>query len=164
MINMKTNKSVGEISWKNTLNIVLSVLTLIYTAPVSHAAVPAASQMTVTSGTATASSNSGNTVLTVSTGGVNTVLTWSSFSDTLTGAAGVMSSTDSVVWTQPTTSSAVLNYITSGLPTQLTGNYSSNGKLFFLNPSGVLINGATITAQSFYVSTIAENTSYFSAF
>ena len=161
MINMKTNKSVGEISWKNTLNIVLSVLTLIYTAPVSHATVPAASQMTVTSGTATASSNSANTVLTVSTGSVNTVLSWSSFSDSITS---VMSSSDSVVWTQPTTSSAVLNYISSGVPTQLTGGYSSNGKLFFLNPSGVLINGATITAQSFYVSTIPENTSYFGAF
>ena len=55
---------------------------------------------------------------------------------------------------QPSSSSAVLNRVTSGDPSRLMGNLQANGQVYLLNPNGVLIgNGAVVNVGSFLAST-----------
>src|SRR5437773_1440181 len=56
---------------------------------------------------------------------------------------------------QPSASSAVLNRVATGNPSQLFGHLESNGRVFLINPSGILVGrGATINTHSFVASTL----------
>lgn len=59
----------------------------------------------------------------------------------------------------PSSSSSTLNYVLSGNPSAIYGTLSSNGRLFLINPSGILV-GATgrIDTAGFLGSTLNPNT------
>jgi len=160
---MKTNKqNVGAITWKNALSIALSVLSVICTTPVQATLPIPSTQMTVTSGALNGTPYTNGQTLNINTSSQNTVLTWSNFSDAVSGA---MATGDVVNFNQPNSSSAVLNYINSNVVTNLSaGAINSNGKLFFMNPAGFTLGGGTITAPSVYFTTVYESSAYFSAF
>jgi Repeats of unknown function (DUF5649) len=162
-MNMKTNKqNVGAITWKNALSIALSVLSVICTTPVQATLPIPSTQMTVTSGALNGAPYTNGQTLNINTSSQNTVLTWSNFSDAV---SGLMAAGDVVNFNQPNSSSAVLNYINSNVVTNLSaGAINSNGKLFFMNPAGFTLGGGTITAPSVYFTTVYESSAYFSAF
>jgi filamentous hemagglutinin family protein len=56
---------------------------------------------------------------------------------------------------QPSSSSAVLNRVVSGNPSSLMGSLQANGKVYLINPNGILIGaGARIDCASFVASTL----------
>src|SRR6266542_4293582 len=56
---------------------------------------------------------------------------------------------------QPSASSAVLNRVVTDNPSQLLGHLESNGRVFLINPNGVLVGrGATINTRGFVASTL----------
>lgn len=67
--------------------------------------------------------------LTVTTGSQNTILNWQNFS---------IGATSSVRFDQPNPSSQVLNRVLGNDPSQIFGQLSSNGRVWLLNPNGVL--------------------------
>jgi len=101
--------------------------------------------------------------LTISTGTTATVLGWNNFSDgsILGGSLGVG---DTIAFSVPGSSGAVLNQISGGSTSVINGAITSNGKVFILNPAGITI-GATgsVNAAAFYASTVPETLAYFSA-
>ena len=73
------------------------------------------------------------------------VINWAGFS---------IKSGETTQFVQPSSSSAVLNRVTSGDPSRLMGNLQANGQVYLLNPNGVLIgNGAVVNVGSFLAST-----------
>lgn len=61
---------------------------------------------------------------------------------------------------QPGPTSAVLNRVTGGNPTQIFGRLEGNGRVFVLNPNGVLVGaGGVVQTQGFIASTlnVADN-------
>ena len=76
----------------------------------------------------------------------NTILHWQQFNI----AAG-----ESVRFNQASALSAVLNRVTGGDPSKILGALSSNGKVFLINPAGVLIGaGARIDTAGFIASSL----------
>lgn len=56
---------------------------------------------------------------------------------------------------QPNSNSAVLNRVITGNPSELLGNLEANGKVFLINPNGIVVGaGANINTQSFIASTL----------
>lgn len=77
--------------------------------------------------------------------GSNTIVNWQAFA---------IASGDTAIFAQPSASSAVLNRVLSGAPTIISGNLSSSGRLYLINPAGFLIaTGAHISAGSLTLST-----------
>ena len=73
------------------------------------------------------------------------VINWSGFS---------IKAGETTQFIQPSSSSAVLNRVTSGDPSRLMGNLQANGQVYLLNPNGVFIgNGAVVNVGSFLAST-----------
>jgi filamentous hemagglutinin family protein len=65
---------------------------------------------------------------------------------------------------QPTASSAVLNRVLAADPSLLYGTLASNGKVFLVNPAGILVGaGARIDTAGFVASTLAIKDSDFLA-
>ena len=63
---------------------------------------------------------------------------------------------------QPSTSSAVLNRVTTGSPSQLLGTLQANGQVYLMNQNGILVGqGAVINASSFLAATAEANPSSF---
>jgi filamentous hemagglutinin family protein len=83
------------------------------------------------------------------------VLTWQAFgSGTSTIDAG-----QRIEYTLPTANSSVLNIVAGGAASVVNGAIESNGRVFILNPNGVLIGGtSTINAAGLYVSTVDDPT------
>jgi len=82
------------------------------------------------------------------TSGDKGVLTWVNF-DTV--------STDTLNYILPSTSASVLNLVTGGVATNIGGALVSNGNVYVMNPSGIVIgSGATINVGGFYASAINE--------
>ncbi len=74
------------------------------------------------------------------------IIHWSDFSI----AAG-----ETTQFVQPGAASATLNRVTGGLPSSIYGSLSANGKIFLINPNGVLVGpGGRVDAQSFIASTL----------
>lgn len=68
----------------------------------------------------------------------------------------------SVNFDLPSTLSAVLNRVTSFRPSELNGTLTSNGSVYLINPSGIIIGPhGQITAQSFIASSLDVNSTVF---
>lgn len=97
----------------------------------------------VASGSATFEHSAGT--LTIQTGS-NTILNWNAFG---------IGSGETSRFAQPSASNAVLNRVSSGAPTIISGDLSSNGRLYLINPAGfVIASGAHINAGSLTLSTL----------
>ncbi len=76
----------------------------------------------------------------------NMIVNWQSFN--IGKDAGVN-------FVQPNSQSSVLNRVTSADPSYIMGNLTSNGRVFLVNPSGVLFgNGAQVNVGSLVASTL----------
>jgi len=82
---------------------------------------------TVTSGAATIQQNGSTLQVTTST--QNTTINWQNFS---IGAG------ETTNFTQPSSSSVVVNQVTTQNASQIFGSLTSNGQVFLINPNGVL--------------------------
>jgi len=100
--------------------------------------------MSVVSGGATQLANSNTLQVNTTTQG--TILNWQDFSI----AAG-----ETVNFNQPTAASTVLNRVLGSNPSQIYGQLSSNGQVWLINPSGILV-GSTgrIDTAGFLASTL----------
>src|SRR4026207_1312085 len=84
--------------------------------------------------------------LTINQGSDRLIINWRDFSI----AAG-----ETTKFVQPSANSAALNRVLSGNPSRIFGNLEANGKVFLINPSGVLVGkGAVINTRSFVASTL----------
>ncbi|HUR58707.1 MAG TPA: filamentous hemagglutinin N-terminal domain-containing protein, partial [Opitutaceae bacterium] len=115
--------------------------------------------VTSSSATTTFQTNSpANTVLSI-TDPVATrlVLRWVNFGS---GASSIANG-ETVIWNLPSSSSGVLNTVTTG-QTLIDGALQSNGSIFIMNPNGIILgNTATVTAAGFGLSTINEPEFFF---
>ena len=85
----------------------------------------------------------------------NAALNWSSF-NTLAGEA--------VVFVQPSSSAVALNRVLGSDPTSFLGSLSANGKVFLINPSGILFGkGASVNVGGLVASTLDISNSDFMA-
>ena len=106
----------------------------------SHAA-PAGG--TVVAGNASITSTPGNT--TINQTSQNAALNWQSF-DIALG--------ESVRFVQPDSSSVALNRVVGADPSRILGNLSANGKVFLVNPNGILFgSGARVSVGGLVAST-----------
>ena len=88
--------------------------------------------------------SSGNTLSV--TNSPNAIINWQSFS---IGAG------ETTRFLQQSPSSAVLNRVVGADPSQLLGNLSSNGKVFLINPAGIMVGaGARIDVNGLVASTL----------
>ncbi len=107
----------------------------------------------VAAGAATISSGASATTITQST--ANVVINWQSFGI----AAG-----QSVQFIQPGSSSVALNRVLGADPSSIMGNLSANGKVFLLNPNGVLFgSGASVNVGGLVASTLSITDANFMA-
>ncbi|MBY0241968.1 MAG: filamentous hemagglutinin N-terminal domain-containing protein, partial [Burkholderiaceae bacterium] len=75
------------------------------------------------------------------------ILNWDSF-NIGTGAA--------VTFHQPGADAVILNRVASNAPSQLLGSLSANGKVWLVNPAGIMVGqGATVDLHGFVASTLA---------
>lgn len=85
------------------------------------------------------------------------VLTWQAFGS----GASTIAAADTINYFLPAGGS-VLNSVTGGAASQIDGKILSNGNVYVLNPSGIVLGAtANINAAGFYASTIAEPSGYF---
>ena len=93
-----------------------------------------------------ASINTGTTNTTINQSSQNAVINWQSFNI----AAG-----QSVQFVQPNSSAVVLNRVLGADPSNILGNLSANGKVFLVNPNGVLFGkGASVNVGGLLASTL----------
>ena len=98
----------------------------------------------VAAGSANISTNGAKT--TVTQGSQNAVLNWQSFG---------IASGETVQFVQPNSSSVALNRVTGPDASGIYGNLSSNGKVFLVNPNGILFgNGASVNVGGLVASTL----------
>lgn len=98
---------------------------------------------TVVAGNASITSAPGNT--TINQSSQNTVLNWQSFD------VGV---TEAVRFVQPNSNSVALNRVLGADPSSILGSLSANGKVFLINPNGVLFGtGAQVNVGALVAST-----------
>ena len=84
--------------------------------------------------------------LTITQGSNVAIIDWQTFS---------IASGETTKFFVPTSSSATLNRVLSGNPSEIYGTLSSNGQLFLLNPSGIVVGpGGRIDTSSFLGSTL----------
>lgn len=107
----------------------------------------------VVNGGATIQNSAGNTTINQST--QNAVINWQSFSI----EAGQV-----VQFVQPNTSSVTLNRVVGGDPSSILGTLSANGKVFLINPNGILFaQGASVNVGGLVASTLNITDSDFMA-
>lgn len=107
----------------------------------------------VVAGEGTISRNGVNTTITQSTQGM--AINWQSFS---IGAG------ETVRFVQPGSNSVALNRVLGADPSVILGNLSSNGKVFLLNPNGVLFGkGSSVNVGSLVASTMGISDADFMA-
>ncbi|MGB4359731.1 MAG: filamentous hemagglutinin N-terminal domain-containing protein, partial [Rhodoferax sp.] len=107
----------------------------------------------VASGDATISTGATSTTITQSTS--NAIINWQSFNI----AAG-----QSVQFVQPTSSSITLNRVVGADPSSILGSLSANGKVFLINPNGILFGqGASVNVGGLVASTLNMTDADFNA-
>ncbi|MDI1251255.1 MAG: YDG domain-containing protein, partial [Lacunisphaera sp.] len=98
----------------------------------------------VVAGTATISPGAG--ALTVTQTSARAIIHWQDFSLAAGGLARFI---------QPDATSATLNRVVSGLPSSLQGTLEANGRLYLINPNGILVGAqARIDTAGFLASTL----------
>ncbi len=124
---------------------------LLLCAPLAALANPTGGQ--VVAGSATINHQGATTTITQGTD--RAVINWNDFNV----GAGELTR-----FVQPGAQSAVLNRVTGGNPTQIFGRLEGNGRVFVLNPNGVLVGaGGVVQTQSFIASTLnVANTDFMS--
>jgi filamentous hemagglutinin family protein len=147
-MNMALNKS----AWSVRCAFLPPLLAAIIGAAGMHGAVAAPSNPTVVNGQVTFSQQ-GN-VFTI-TNSPNAIINWSSFSINV----GEM-----VRFIQQNSSSAVLNRITGQDPSRIMGALQSNGRVFLINPNGIMFGaGSQVNVAGLVASTLAISNSDFLA-
>ncbi|MDH5822455.1 filamentous hemagglutinin N-terminal domain-containing protein [Luteimonas sp. RD2P54] len=107
----------------------------------------------VTAGEGTISRNGANTTIHQSTQGM--AINWQSFNI----AAG-----ETVQFVQPGTSSVALNRVLGADPSVILGTLKSNGKVFLLNPNGILFGkGSSVSVGGLVASTMGISDADFAA-
>lgn len=107
----------------------------------------------VAAGGASITSSASTTTITQST--ANTVINWQSFGI----AAG-----QTVQFVQPGSTSVALNRVLGADPSSIMGNLSANGRVFLLNPNGVLFgSGASVNVGGLVASTMSLSDARFMA-
>ena len=98
----------------------------------------------VAAGSATVTSGNGS--MTVNQSSQNAVLNWQSFN---IGAA------EAVRFVQPNSNSVALNRVVGADPSSILGSLSANGKVFLVNPNGILFGkGASVNVGGLVASTL----------
>src|SRR4249919_130923 len=98
----------------------------------------------VTAGVATINTNGSYTTITQSTS--NVVINWDSFS---------IGTGKTVEFVQPDSTSIALNRVIGTDPSVILGNLNSNGKVFLLNPNGILFgNGSSVNVGGLVATTM----------
>ncbi|MFT5422320.1 MAG: filamentous hemagglutinin family protein [Phycisphaerales bacterium] len=93
----------------------------------------------VTSGSASFANNGSTTTITASDG---TIINYNSFN---------IGSTETVQFVQPGANASVLNRILGGSPTNIDGTLLGNGRVYFVNPAGVIFgNNAVVNVGHLY--------------
>jgi filamentous hemagglutinin family protein len=107
----------------------------------------------VTAGSATIGGTSGEMTITQTTS--NVAINWQSF--------GIQAG-QSVQFVQPGSSSVALNRVIGSDPSNILGSLSSNGKVFLINPNGILFgHGASVNVGGLLASTMAISDADFMA-
>src|SRR6186713_46377 len=107
----------------------------------------------VAAGSASIANGAASTTITQSS--QNAVINWQSFGI----AAG-----QSVQFVQPGARAVALNRVLGADPSSIMGNLSSNGKVFLLNPNGILFgSGASVNVGGLVASTLAISDANFMA-
>ena len=107
----------------------------------------------VTAGSATIGGTPGNMTITQTSS--NVAINWQSF--------GIQSG-QSVQFAQPGSSSVALNRVIGSDPSNILGSLSSNGKVFLVNPNGILFGqGASVNVGGLLASTMAISDANFMA-
>lgn len=107
----------------------------------------------VVGGSATIQQNGGN--LTVTTGSNRTIINWQSF--------GVPTGT-TTNFIQPSSNSATLNRVLGNLPSRIDGSLLSNGRVYLINPNGIVVGPTGIIQTAGFVgSTLDLNDAQFMA-
>ncbi|HUP92792.1 MAG TPA: filamentous hemagglutinin N-terminal domain-containing protein, partial [Solimonas sp.] len=76
----------------------------------------------------------------------NAVINWQQFS---------VGGNEFVVFNQPNASAAVLNRVVGGMPSEILGNITANGRVFLVNPQGILFGqGSRVDVGSLVASTL----------
>ncbi|AXQ29783.1 filamentous hemagglutinin N-terminal domain-containing protein [Solimonas sp. K1W22B-7] len=98
----------------------------------------------VVGGQATIGGTGGNVV--VNQASNSAIINWQQFS---------VGGNEYVVFNQPSASAAVLNRVIGGSPSEILGNISANGRVFIINPSGVMFGqGAKVDVGGLVASTL----------
>lgn len=88
------------------------------------------------------------------------ILTWQAFGSGLTNSIG---SGDVINYFLPASNSSVLNSVSGGVSSTISGSLISNGNVYVLNPAGIVLTStARINTGGFYASTVAEPSGFFS--
>lgn len=108
----------------------------------------------VVSGNVTVTQPNGQQLV-VNQGSSNAIINWQSFS---------IGHGNSVTFVQPNASSVALNRVVGGSPSSIFGSLTATGKVFLINPAGVLFApGASVNTGSFVASTLGISDSDFLA-
>ncbi|RKF43973.1 S-layer family protein [Paraburkholderia fungorum] len=108
----------------------------------------------VVSGNVTVTQPNGQQLV-VNQGSSNAIINWQSFS---------IGHGNSVTFVQPNASSVALNRVVGGSPSSIFGSLTATGKVFLVNPAGVLFApGASVNTGSFVASTLGISDSDFLA-
>ncbi len=122
----------------------MSLATSIYALPVGGV---------ISAGSASIGSSTSSTTITQST--QNVVLNWQSFN---------IASGEAVQFVQPNSSSVALNRVLGTDPSSILGSLTANGKVFLVNPNGILFGpGASVNVGGLVASTLNISDSEFMA-
>ncbi len=150
-MNMVLNKPVS-LAWSVRCAFLPPLLAAMVGIAGMHGAVAAPSNPTVVNGQVTFSQQ-GN-VFTI-TNSPNAIINWSSFS---------ISAGEMVRFIQQNSSSSVLNRITGQDPSRIMGALQSNGRVFLINPNGIMFGaGSQVNVAGLVASTLAISNSDFLA-
>lgn len=146
-------KSSGTRSDKRSVRFAITALSacLMLTFGASAYALPTGG--VVAAGSASITSGATSTTITQST--ANLIINWQSFG---------IATGQSVQFIQPGSSSVALNRVLGADPSSIMGSLSSNGKVFLLNPNGILFgSGASVNVGGLVASTLSLSDANFMA-